>query len=179
MRAREYKLAIKFAAATGLRASEQWALRWRKVDLEAAEVSVSERVDVFGGIDTKKSAVGQRTVPLSKSMVADLRDWKARTKFGGDDDFVFPDSRGHFTRHTNQTQRFWLPLVAAAGIDPIGWHALRHFAISTWIEAGLQPKAVQTLAGHASYHITMSRYGHLFPADDHKLAFDKIAEALA
>lgn len=77
------------------------------------------------------------------------------------------------------TKRFWNPLIKVAGIDPIGWHALRHFAVSTWIEAGLQPKAVQTLAGHASYAITMNRYGHLFPSEDHKAAFDKIAETLA
>jgi integrase len=77
------------------------------------------------------------------------------------------------------TKRFWNPLIEAAKIEPIGWHALRHFAVSTWIEAGLQPKAVQTLAGHSSFHITMSRYGHLFPSEDHQSAFDKIAEALA
>lgn len=178
MRAREYRLAVKFAAVTGLRASEQWALVWGKVDLDAGSVIVETRVDAFGGIDTTKSVAGKRSVPLSKAMVAALRDWKSRTKFSGDSDFVFPDSGGNFTRHTNQTKRFWNPLVAAAGIEPIGWHALRHFAISTWIEAGLQPKAVQTLAGHASFKITMDRYGHLFPSDNHRAAFDKIAETL-
>jgi integrase len=70
-------------------------------------------------------------------------------------------------------------MIERAQVKDIGWHALRHFAISTWIEAGLSPKAVQTLAGHASYAITMNRYGHLFPSDDHKAAFDKIAETLA
>jgi hypothetical protein len=29
------------------------------------------------------------------------------------------------------------------------WHALRHFAISCWIEADLKPKTVQTFAGHS------------------------------
>ena len=55
------------------------------------------------------------------------------------------------------------------------WHALRHFAVSTWIEAGLTPKAVQTFAGHASLAITMDRYGHLFPSEDHRNAMDRIA----
>ncbi len=173
-----FKLQIRFAAASGLRASEQWAMRWRHLDLETGKLTVECRVDAFGGIDTTKSAAGRRTIPLGKSMVAALTAWRDTTKFGKDDDFVFPDSRGNFTRHTNMTKRFWSPLVDAAGIDPIGWHALRHFAVSTWIEAGLQPKAVQTLAGHASYAITMNRYGHLFPSDDHQTAFDKIAETL-
>lgn len=175
----DFKIRVQFAAATGLRASEQWALRWGNVDLQLGKVTVDSRVDAFGGIDTTKSSAGKRSVPIGKALLAALIDWKSRSRHTGADDFVFPDGRGNFTRHTNMTKRFWNPLVKAAKINPIGWHALRHFAVSTWIEAGLQPKAVQTLAGHASYAITMNRYGHLFPSDEHQAAFDKIAEALA
>ena len=85
---------IQFAAATGLRASEQWALRWRHVDLAARTVSVEDRVDGFGEFDTTKSEAGQRTVPLGKSTVADLSRWKAASRFSGDDDFVFPEIQG-------------------------------------------------------------------------------------
>jgi integrase len=55
------------------------------------------------------------------------------------------------------------------------WHALRHFAISCWIEADLKPKTVQTFAGHSSLQVTMDRYGHVFKSDDHKKAMDMIA----
>lgn len=60
----------------------------------------------------------------------------------------------------------------------INWHGLRHFAVSTWIEAGLQPKTVQTFAGHSSLHVTMDRYGHLFRSDHHREAMDAIAVEL-
>jgi Bacterial transglutaminase-like N-terminal region len=52
--------------------------------------------------------------------------------------------------------------------------ALRHFAVSTWIEAGLSPKTVQTFAGHSSVEVTMSRYGHLFKDAAHLEAMDRI-----
>lgn len=174
----DMKRRIQFAAATGLRASEQWALQWRHVDLAARTVTVETRVDAFGEFDTTKSEAGKRTVPLAKAMVADLRKWKAASSHSGDDDFVFPDSKGGFTRHTNFTKRDWKPLIEKAEVADIGWHALRHFAVSTWIEAGLQPKAVQTLAGHTTYAITMNRYGHMFPSEDHADAMDKIAKQL-
>ena len=174
----DFKIRIQFAAATGLRASEQWALRWSRVDLQAGKVIVDSRVDAFGNIDVTKSAAGMRTVPIGKAMVKELEAWRDRSKQKENDGFVFPDSRGGFTRHTNYMKRKWTPLVKSSGIEPIGWHALRHFAISVWIEAGLSPKAVQTLAGHASFKITMDRYGHLFPSEDHQPAFDKIAETL-
>ena len=53
---------------------------------------------------------------------------------------------------------------------------LRHFAISTWIEAELAPKTVQTFAGHSSLQITMDRYWHLFPSEDHQRAMNEIAD---
>lgn len=171
-------LRIRFAAATGLRASEQWALRWRHIDVKARTVTVEERVDAFGDFDTTKSEAGKRTVPLSKALAAELAARRKGSAFLGEDDFVFPNSDGGFTRHTLFTKRRWKPLIEKAKVADIGWHALRHFAVSTWIEAGLQPKAVQTLAGHATYNITMNRYGHMFPSEDHGEAMDKIAATL-
>ena len=53
---------------------------------------------------------------------------------------------------------------------------LRHFAISMWIEAELPPKTVQTFAGHSSIKVTMDRYGHLFPSEDHQRAMNEIAD---
>ena len=50
---------------------------------------------------------------------------------------------------------------------------------SCWIEAGPPAKAVQTFAGHSSLQVTMDRYGHLFPSDDHGRVMDAISEAFA
>ena len=59
--------------------------------------------------------------------------------------------------------------------ERFNWHALRHFAISCWVDAGLPPKAVQTFAGHASLQVTMDRYGHLFRSERHHEAMDGTA----
>jgi integrase len=62
-------------------------------------------------------------------------------------DGYLPNSFCSFTRHTNFTKRQWKPLLEKAEVEDFGWHALRHFAVSTWIEAGPQPKAIQKLVG--------------------------------
>jgi len=49
--------------------------------------------------------------------------------------------------------------------EEFNWHALRHFAVSCWIDAGPPPKTVQTFAGHSSLQVTMDRYGHLLRSD--------------
>lgn len=173
------KLAIQFAASSGLRASEQWALQWRHIDLEAKTITVDSRVDIYGSLGTTKSEAGKRKVRLGQKMADALAGHKQASDYKADDDFVFTDSRGGFVRHTNFLKRHWNPLVKKAELSGLGWHALRHYAISTWIDAGLQPKAVQTLAGHSTYAITMNRYGHLFPSDAHQDVFDRVAETLA
>ncbi|MGZ6119196.1 MAG: tyrosine-type recombinase/integrase, partial [Gemmatimonadaceae bacterium] len=106
------------------------------------------------------------------------------------DDLIFPNREGHHIGHDNLVKRQFMPLFdaleAAYNDNPttnparlcFNWHSLRHFAVSCWIEAGFTPKTVQTFAGHASLQVTMDRYGHLFPTEDHKKAMDQIARGL-
>ncbi|MCW3003370.1 MAG: integrase [Conexibacter sp.] len=54
-------------------------------------------------------------------------------------------------------------LWEAAGLEPIGLHEARHSFVTSMIDAGVNAKAVQTLAGHASIDVTFDKYGHLFP----------------
>ncbi|RWC04221.1 MAG: site-specific integrase [Mesorhizobium sp.] len=181
------RVKLMFAAASGLRASELHALPWRNLDLANGEVTVDRRVDAFGNLDVTKSKAGKRAVPLGTPVVAALKEWRLRSKFSKDDDLVFPNTLGGFTPHTRMMKRKFRPLLADVAAKekeegrkfvPFGWHGLRHFAISTWIEAGLQPKTVQTFAGHSTLAVTMDRYGHMFPSDDHKSVMDGIAAAV-
>jgi len=187
----DLRMMLLFAATTGARAGEQWATRWRDMDLENGKLNISRRVDVYGTEGPPKTAAGIRTVPLSDSLVARLKAWKLKSKFKRPDDLVFPNNQGNHISHDNLIKRQFLPLFDAleaahkeapnkAPTPPqrFNWHGLRHFAVSCWIEAGLTPKTVQTFAGHASLQVTMDRYGHLFPSEDHKRAMDEIAKGL-
>jgi integrase len=163
-------LAIQFAAATGCRASEQWAIRWRHI--QDGMLRIERRVDAYLAEGPPKSRAGIRSVPLSGQLVAVLKAWRLRSKFSRDDDLIFPDGAGGYTRHSVFAVRF-------ARLQPgFTWHGLRHFAVSTWIEAGLPPKTVQTFAGHSNLAITHDRYGHLFPSPDHQAAMDRIGRDL-
>jgi integrase len=187
----DFRLVLLFAAFTGLRSGEQWSVRWRDVDLDLGKLHVVGRVDAYGQEGPPKTAAGVRTVPLSEQLVAKLKAWKLKTRFKRPDDLLFPNSEGNHVSHDNHVKRRFVPLFeyleATHKNDPtravpppprFSWHALRHFAVSCWIEAKLAPKAIQTFAGHASLQVTMDRYGHLFPSTDHKNAMDRIAHGL-
>jgi len=101
---------------------------------------------------------------------------------------LLPNKRGLYTDHGRKVKWRFLPLFETLAAkhheDPannpqapvrFNWHALRHFAVSCRIEAGLSPKSVQTFAGHSSLQVAMDGYGHLFKSDDHKKAMDAIA----
>ena len=187
----DLRIMLLFAATTGARAGEQWAARWRDVDLENGKLHISRRVDAYGEEGAPKSAAGVRTVPISNQLIAMLKAWKLKSKFKKPDDLIFPNGEGNHIGHDNLIKRQFLPLFEKLEVadkdDPanvpalsrrFNWHGLRHFAVSCWIEAGLTPKTVQTFAGHASLQVTMDRYGHLFPNEDHKKAMDQIAKGL-
>ncbi|MGO7763447.1 hypothetical protein ACC711_39355, partial [Rhizobium ruizarguesonis] len=69
------------------------------------------------------------------------------------DDLIFPNAKGGFLDHKNILKREFRPLMKAAAAKAtadgkkfrqFNWHALRHFAISLWIEADLKQKTIQT-----------------------------------
>jgi integrase len=183
----DFRVKLAFASATGVRAGELHALRWHHLDFTKGEVKVETRVDAFGDEDVTKTAAGMRIIPLSQPLVLMLKEWKLRTKWKKAGDLVFPNKRGSYTNHDDMVKRKFLPLFGLVGKkyeeerlnssppERFNWHALRHFAVSCWIEADLKPKTVQTFAGHSSLQVTMDRYGHLFRSDDHKKAMDQIA----
>jgi integrase len=184
-----FRVTLLFAAATGVRAGELHALRWRHIDFTRREVSIVTRVDPYGNEDVPKTKAGMRTIPLGEGMLVRLRWWREATAFPGKDDLVFPNGLGTYNNHDDMVKRKYLPLFdklqalrdAQQRNEPVEastWHALRHFAISCWIEVGLPPKTVQTFAGHSSLQVTMDRYGHLFRSDSHGHAMDAIASSI-
>jgi integrase len=169
---------ILFSAATGVRASELYALRWRHVDFTAGEVRIETRVDRHRQEDTTKTEAGVRTIPLASPIVAMLKAWRLESGYSRDGDLIFPNSRGRYCSHSNMGTKEFRPAREAAGLPNLNWHSLRHFAVSCWIEQGLSAKTVQTFAGHTSLQITWDRYGHLWPSEDHRRAMDAIAKEL-
>ena len=199
---------VGYVAAAGVRAGELHALRWRHIDFKHAEVKIETRVDAYGDEDVTKTKSGMRTVPLGRSLLTVLEGWRTggrrRVKrqrkkdpvvnlapLPRTSDLVFPHHRGSYQGHDNMVKRKFRPLFALLAeqaaqcppdereaVVPFNWHALRHFAILCWIEAGLAPKTVQTFAGHSTLAVTMDRYGHLFKSDDHRRALDAIGKDL-
>ncbi len=93
------------------------------------------------------------------------------SRWKGDEHFVFTTSEGTAHLPENLRRRVLDPARKAAGLEPFGWHLLRHTAVSRWFRAGVDAKRVQILAGHHSPAFTLATYTHLLPSDLPDMAF--------
>jgi integrase len=167
----EWALAFLYLLVfAGLRMSEIRGLAWRNIDWSGGAINVDQRADYRNVLGRTKSVAGRRRIPVPQIVLQALRVWKLMCPCS-DLDLVFPTKKGTAHSYANLRNRFWIPLQLVAGLifekdggaeGKYGLHALRHFCASLWIEAGTEPKTVQTWIGHASIMTTFDRYGHLF-----------------
>jgi integrase len=161
--------AIRFAAATGLRRGELFALTWGDVDFDARTIHVHASNYAGKISDGTKTDAGDRHVPLFKSIRQLLLERKARSRFSQPEDFVFPTVVGTPMDPGNFVKREFRPAIRAAGLERCRWHDLRHYAVSALIAEGADIKLLQAIAGHATAAMTLDVYGHLM--------LDRVTEA--
>ena len=104
---------IVFAAATGLRPSELFALEQRDVDRALGVVYV-RRAYANGRLKHTKTRLSTRAVPLqAKALEALDRLPPSRSSQ------LFPNSRGGYIDFRSFGRRHWKPAQATAGIEPL------------------------------------------------------------
>lgn len=159
----------------GLRWGEVMATRQDLIDRERCTVMVEAQVlETRNGttmIGPPKGSTPQRVkrrrVSLPRSVVDALPETPGYLfeQKGG-----YGRPEGGLVRYSNWYQRVWMPLVAAAGLEGLRFHDLRHTSVALAIHAGGHPKQIQERLGHSSIRITLDIYGHLFEGMDAELA---------
>jgi len=145
----------------GLRRGELQALRWADVDLGASLIRVERSWDQYEGPIEPKSESSRRTVPLLALLRDHLDEHKLRTEREGEQLVFGRTGSDPFAPMTiaKRATTAW----AAAGLQPIILHECRHTFASLLIDAGANPKAIQTFVGHSKIQTTFDIYGHLMP----------------
>lgn len=173
------KAMVHLLLYAGLRMGEVRGLTRGALSLSGAHpfVRITQAADAHQKLKAPKTRAGRRQIPLGPEAVKVLKEW-LRHAPSSPLHLVFPTGAGTVESHTNLWNRWWKPLMTAAGLTTedgqphFGPHTLRHAAASLWIEMGLQPKRVQKLMGHTALQMTMDLYGHLWhdPAQDAQIA---------
>ena len=147
--------AIRLAMLTGARRGEILGMTWGDVDL-AAGVWVKP-----AGLTKQRRS---HRIPLGEAAREVLRRRQAERDAGGGkvvrwrDDFVFRG--GGRKTHCNILERDWCQIRAAAGLEDVRFHDLRHSFASHLVSAGLSLPIIGAMLGH-SKPATTQRYAHL------------------
>lgn len=144
---------IASACLLGLRKGELLALRWQDVDPERAVIEVRHTL-YQSQLQAPKTRSSIRTVPIPHTLAVLLED--ARPTLPCQSDFLFDIKPREVNRLLSRALR-------RAGLEDIRFHDLRHSFVAAHIQAGTQPKVIQSLLGHASIKTTLDTYGHLMP----------------
>jgi integrase len=164
---------------SGLRIGEALALRWG--DLEALAPEAQHRPDMGPG----EQARGRRapwhrgsgqdgeegSVAIGDFLLKTLLDHKTRSPFSGEDNLVFPTSKGEHQNPSNFRRRVLAPVLEKANarlrqaerplIPPITPHSLRHTYCSLLISRGEDISTVAAQMRHADVSTTLKVYTHV------------------
>jgi integrase len=153
------KAAVALLVFTGCRRGEILGLRWRDVDLER------------GLLTLREAKTGPRVVYLNAPAARLL----AALPHEDSNPYVIVGGRAREAR-VNITKA-WQAIRAAAGLDDVRLHDLRHSFASVGAAGGLSLPAIGALLGHSQAQTT-KRYAHLVGAPL-KQAAEAIGERLA
>jgi len=146
-----YRALVLLAAFTSLRWAELAALTPADIDLDARTVRVTRQLDYHRkgyGFGPPKSKAGVRTVDFPDLIVPDLREHLRLVP--SPVSLVFCTSTGTPLSHSNFRQRFWLPALAAVGLDGVHFHDLRHTGNQMTADAGANLKELMARMGQDS-----------------------------
>jgi integrase len=145
--------------SVGLRQGEAIGLRWDDVDLGPGTLAVH-------GTKTRSS---ERRVALPPFAVAALKAHHRRqlaermaAKYWDDDGLVFTSTIGTGLDRW-QVMRWWHDLLDRAGVERRRFHATRHTAATSMLNAGVPLEVVSKTLGHAGLAITADVYAKVRP----------------
>jgi integrase len=141
------------ALATGARRGELLKLPWADVDLKAGSILLRE---------TKNA--DDRRVPLIGEARDRLIEWGKVRRL--DDPRVFP---GSAPDRAPPLDRAWGQAKAAAGVENLRIHDLRHSCGSFLAKAGASAFQIAAVLGHRSGPGLTARYVHLIAEDSREL----------
>jgi integrase len=163
------------ALAVGLRQSEALALRWADVNLDSGTLTVRRGLHRVSGrglvFEEPKADRSRRTLALPAPLVDALRDHRASQleeriaagQLWEDHDLLFAQPNDRPIERKSDW-RAWRTLLREAGVREVRLHDGRHTAATLLLSAGVHPRVVMEVLGHAQMRTTTDTYSHVMPA---------------
>ena len=151
------QLLLSLLLYTGMRRGEILALEWSQVDLDRLLIHVEHSIDYSDSntpvLKAPKSKAGERVIPILPPLMEILKTAKDQAVGR----FLVGDGDCPLTKRAYEWQ--YRHLRQAIDLHGATAHTFRHTFI-TMSSVFLDPKTLQSIAGHAKCDITLNRYAH-------------------
>ncbi|MBI6105882.1 tyrosine-type recombinase/integrase [Clostridium perfringens] len=168
------------ALGTGLRLGEILALKWTDIDFNTSMLTVNKSIKRVAEISQKGRGSSQiieqlpknensiRTIPIPPNVLQEIMQHKKRQdhekelalNLYQDNNIVFCTEFGkHFD--PNNTTKKLNRIYKKIGVEPKGFHCLRHTYATRLFEKNVPVKTVSSLMGHSDIQITLNIYTHV------------------
>ena len=195
---RQFVIAVRLVAATGMRRGEICGLSWGDVDMETGEITVHVSLSEISKSmsDTGKSSIelketkttgSTRKITLDKDTLAFLREEKEAQRRTlayyhveqTDKTPVACDFKGEPYRPSCLTSD-WIAFRNDHDFEGVRLHDLRHTQATLLLKHGEDILTVSRRMGHAKPSTTLDVYGHVMPGMDKEAAdlFGRIAAGM-
>lgn len=168
-----YIIALRIAAATGLRTGEVLGLRWMDVATDCRTIAVAQSITNRMEIKKPKNKTSIRAVTLDEDTAKHLSEWRQaqgaalRTLGivrGGESPVCCSDVGGYLNvRNYSRWRTSW---VKDNGIPYFTPHQLRHTQATRLLAAGTDAVTVANRLGHSTPNTTLTVYAHWVPEND-------------
>lgn len=145
---------------SGLRRGELLALLWTDLDVENMTISVTKQVNRINGqlkVSQPKTGNSIRTIPIPKQAV-DLLILEHEKH--PDNPYMFPSPKTGTMYDPDSFRHTHEKILAAAGIEHIRFHDLRHTFATLSLQNGVDVKTLSNTLGHYSAGFTLDTYTH-------------------
>lgn len=154
-------------------------------DAKLAVVQTLQRVAGELRFVPPKTDDSTRTIPLPDLCVTALCEHRVRQDAERadawpnwqDHGLVFP-SRIGTPMEPDNLRRSWGRIRAAAGLDGVRFHDMRHTCVSLLLDLGVPPHIVREIVGHSDIEVTMTIYAHA-ALNEKRAALRKLGDALS
>ncbi|MEO9322088.1 site-specific integrase [Nocardioides sp. C4-1] len=176
-----FRTYVALCAFAGLRLGEAAAVQVGDLDADQRQLSISRQVQIEGTESVVRGPKfgSERVVFIPDELVDILREHIAAQIGAGPrtDQWLFSINGQVIANNT--VGYCWRTTRAAAGLDQVRLHDLRHFYASGLIAEGCDVVTVQRSLGHAAATTTLNTYGHLWPTagDRTRAAASQLAKA--